>query len=57
MKFRKFIEETNSKVEEIKKSMILFEKSHHKLSTLVSECDSTNRRTLGLYFINIYFDV
>ena len=53
MNFRKFIEETNSKVEEIKKSMILFEKSHHKLSTLVTECDSTNRRTLGLYLINI----
>ena len=53
MNFRKFIEETNSKVEEIKKSMILFEKSHHKLSTLVSECDSTNRRTLGLYSKNI----
>ena len=33
--------------------MILFEKSHHKLSTLVTECDSTNRRTLGLYFIDI----
>ena len=54
MNSRKFIEETNSKVEEIKKSMILFEKSHHKLSTLVSECDSTNRRTLGLYFKNIW---
>ena len=33
--------------------MILFEKSHHKLSTLVTECDSTNRRTLGLYFIDM----
>ena len=44
-KLRKFIEETESKLEEIKKSIILFEKSHHKLSTLVNECNESNRKT------------
>ena len=46
-KLRKFIEETESKLEEIKKSIILFEKSHHKISTLVNECNESNRKTAG----------
>lgn len=45
-KLRRFIEETESKLEEMKKSIILFEKSHHKLTTLVHECNESNRKSL-----------
>ena len=52
-KLRKFIEETENKVEDIKKSIILLEKSYTKLTTLVNECNESNRKAFETFRMKV----